>query len=50
MATDVDPAITEHDRPLPDEGLKHMLRMLMLCRYFDERMEALYRQLARRHG
>jgi TPP-dependent pyruvate/acetoin dehydrogenase alpha subunit len=31
-------------RPLPDEGLRDMLHMLKLCRYFDERMEALYRQ------
>jgi TPP-dependent pyruvate/acetoin dehydrogenase alpha subunit len=32
------------DRPLPDERLKEMLHLLKLCRYFDERMEALYRQ------
>ncbi len=44
MATDIDPAITQQGRPLPDERLKDMLGMLMLCRYFDERMEALYRQ------
>src|SRR4249920_2450308 len=31
-------------RPLPDERLGDMLHMLKLCRYFDERMEALYRQ------
>jgi TPP-dependent pyruvate/acetoin dehydrogenase alpha subunit len=31
-------------RPLPDERLKEMLHHLKLCRYFDERMEALYRQ------
>ncbi len=44
MATDIDPAMTQQSRPLPDERLKDMLGMLMLCRYFDERMEALYRQ------
>ena len=32
------------ERPLPDEDLKRILRLLKLCRYFDERMEALYRQ------
>ena len=31
-------------RPLPDDRLREMLDMLKLCRYFDERMEALYRQ------
>ena len=29
---------------LPDEQLREMLHILKLCRYFDERMEALYRQ------
>ncbi len=29
---------------LPDDRLREMLRLLKLCRYFDERMEALYRQ------
>lgn len=29
---------------LSDDQLKQMLHMLRLCRYFDERMEALYRQ------
>ena len=29
---------------LPDERLREMLYFLKLCRYFDERMEALYRQ------
>src|ERR1043166_2515818 len=29
---------------LDDEGLKRVLYLLKLCRYFDERMEALYRQ------
>jgi acetoin:2,6-dichlorophenolindophenol oxidoreductase subunit alpha len=32
------------ERPLPDEDLRKILRLLKLCRYFDERMEALYRQ------
>jgi TPP-dependent pyruvate/acetoin dehydrogenase alpha subunit len=31
-------------RRLPDEELKRILYLLKLCRYFDERMEALYRQ------
>ena len=31
-------------RPLSDERLKDMLYVLKLARYFDERMEALYRQ------
>jgi TPP-dependent pyruvate/acetoin dehydrogenase alpha subunit len=31
-------------RPLPDERLKEILYLLKLARYFDERMEALYRQ------
>ena len=29
---------------LSDERLRDLLYMLKLCRYFDERMEALYRQ------
>jgi len=29
---------------LDDEQLRHVLYLLKLCRYFDERMEALYRQ------
>jgi len=29
---------------LSDDRLRDLLRMLKLCRYFDERMEALYRQ------
>ena len=44
MAAEVDPATTQQDRPLPDPQLRQMLDTLMLCRYFDERMEALYRQ------
>ena len=43
MATKTQPA-TPVKRPLPDEGLRDMLHKLKLCRYFDERMEALYRQ------
>ena len=35
---------TANDRPLPDERLRDMLYLLKLARYFDERMEALYRQ------
>jgi TPP-dependent pyruvate/acetoin dehydrogenase alpha subunit len=31
-------------RPLPDERLLDVLHLLKLARYFDERMEALYRQ------
>src|SRR5438445_4096249 len=31
-------------RMLSDDRLKHVLYLLKLCRYFDERMEALYRQ------
>jgi TPP-dependent pyruvate/acetoin dehydrogenase alpha subunit len=42
VATDVKRA-TEA-RPLPDDRLKHLLFLMKLCRYFDERMEALYRQ------
>ena len=48
VATEVDPTVsaepTGNGRPLPDGELVDMLRMLKLCRYFDERMEALYRQ------
>ena len=42
MATEV--RQTTHGRPLPDDRLKQVLYLLKLCRYFDERMEALYRQ------
>jgi len=35
---------TSTDRRLPDDELKRILYLLKLCRYFDERMEALYRQ------
>jgi len=48
VATEVDPTAAEAStaarRPLPDDELLDMLHMLKLCRYFDERMEALYRQ------
>jgi TPP-dependent pyruvate/acetoin dehydrogenase alpha subunit len=43
LATDVSRAASG-SRPLPDERLKDMLHVLKLARYFDERMEALYRQ------
>ena len=33
-----------HRPPLPDDRLKRALYLLKLCRYFDERMESLYRQ------
>ena len=42
MATKVKETTAE--RPLPNEDLKEILHLLKLCRYFDERMEALYRQ------
>jgi TPP-dependent pyruvate/acetoin dehydrogenase alpha subunit len=35
---------TKEGRPLPDDRLQHLLYLLTLARYFDERMEALYRQ------
>jgi TPP-dependent pyruvate/acetoin dehydrogenase alpha subunit len=38
------PSDTTEARPLPDDELVDMLHMLKLCRYFDERIEALYRQ------
>jgi pyruvate dehydrogenase E1 component alpha subunit len=44
LATTTDTKTAPSDRPLPDDRLKEMLYMLKLCRYFDERMEALYRQ------
>ena len=43
MATDVSTPATG-TRPLPDDRLRRMLYLLKLARYFDERMEALYRQ------
>jgi TPP-dependent pyruvate/acetoin dehydrogenase alpha subunit len=43
VATRTEPdAATGH--PLPDEQLREILHLLKLARYFDERMEALYRQ------
>jgi TPP-dependent pyruvate/acetoin dehydrogenase alpha subunit len=49
VATEVEPTADRigtqvSGRALPDDQLVAMLRMLKLCRYFDERMEALYRQ------
>ncbi|MGZ8585231.1 MAG: thiamine pyrophosphate-dependent dehydrogenase E1 component subunit alpha [Actinomycetota bacterium] len=47
MATRVsDQAVTSGDwrAGLPDERLKELLHTMKLCRHFDERMEALYRQ------
>ncbi|HEY7478663.1 MAG TPA: thiamine pyrophosphate-dependent dehydrogenase E1 component subunit alpha [Actinomycetota bacterium] len=44
MATDVKKSAPAGDRPLPDERLTEFLYLLKLARYFDERMEALYRQ------
>src|SRR5512138_2767219 len=47
MATQVDQqrlAAEDWRVGLSDEQLGEMLFMLKLCRYFDERMEALYRQ------
>jgi TPP-dependent pyruvate/acetoin dehydrogenase alpha subunit len=35
---------TASGRPLPEDRLKEILHLLKLARYFDERMEALYRQ------
>jgi len=43
VATTFEPETTA-GRPLPDDRLHHMLYLLKLARYFDERMEALYRQ------
>ena len=44
MATDIQTPVEHEARPLSDDRLKVMLHTLKLCRYFDERMEALYRQ------
>ena len=44
MATKVEPDAAASGRPLPDDRLKEILYFLKLARYFDERMEALYRQ------
>src|SRR5207244_9969611 len=42
MATKTRSALSKVD--LGEEQLKRILYLLKLCRYFDERMEALYRQ------
>jgi TPP-dependent pyruvate/acetoin dehydrogenase alpha subunit len=44
VATKVRRGAETGGRPLPDEQLKQILHHLKLARYFDERMEALYRQ------
>jgi TPP-dependent pyruvate/acetoin dehydrogenase alpha subunit len=44
VAQEIDTRPEPTGRPLPDDRLKEMLHLLKLCRYFDERMEALYRQ------
>jgi TPP-dependent pyruvate/acetoin dehydrogenase alpha subunit len=44
LATKTAAKTAPRGRPLPDDRLKEMLYLLKLCRYFDERMEALYRQ------
>jgi TPP-dependent pyruvate/acetoin dehydrogenase alpha subunit len=44
VSTKVGSREAQAHRPLPDDRLKEMLFTLKLCRYFDERMEALYRQ------
>jgi acetoin:2,6-dichlorophenolindophenol oxidoreductase subunit alpha len=43
VATDVRQR-TDAQRPLSDDRLREVLYLLKLARYFDERMEALYRQ------
>ncbi len=43
MATKLEPT-ADAERPLPDDRLRQMLGHLKLARYFDERIEALYRQ------
>src|SRR5438046_9557345 len=42
MATKTKSAVAKAG--LDDDALKRVLYLLKLCRYFDERMEALYRQ------
>jgi TPP-dependent pyruvate/acetoin dehydrogenase alpha subunit len=44
VATKIERDTAASGRPLPDEGLREVLYHLKLARYFDERMEALYRQ------
>jgi len=43
VATTLEPTAAQ-GRPLPDDRLRQILYFLKLARYFDERMEALYRQ------
>jgi TPP-dependent pyruvate/acetoin dehydrogenase alpha subunit len=43
VATTMEPG-TASALPLPEDRLHHILYLLKLARYFDERMEALYRQ------
>lgn len=44
MATKLEPAAASEGTSLSEDRLRHMLYLLKLARYFDERMEALYRQ------
>ncbi|HTG46964.1 MAG TPA: thiamine pyrophosphate-dependent dehydrogenase E1 component subunit alpha [Actinomycetota bacterium] len=44
MATKLEPDAAASGRPLPDDRLKEIYYHLQMGRYFDERMEALYRQ------
>src|SRR5438093_11007056 len=44
MTAKVERARRTGTRSLPDESLREILYCLKLARYFDERMEALYRQ------
>ena len=44
MATKLEPDAAAGGSRLPEDRLRHMLYLLKLARYFDERMEALYRQ------
>jgi TPP-dependent pyruvate/acetoin dehydrogenase alpha subunit len=44
VATKLESATAARPGPLDDDRLREMLYLLKLARYFDERMEALYRQ------
>jgi TPP-dependent pyruvate/acetoin dehydrogenase alpha subunit len=44
VATKERARVEEEQQPLPEEDLRRILHLLKLCRHFDERMEALYRQ------
>jgi len=44
MATTLESDAAASGRPLPDDRLRDILRLLKLARYVDERLEALYRQ------